>query len=197
MVFPFYVYVYILFWFLKPEGEGCTCSPSVRQDPQTSYRYDAKYETDFSKYSEHVGIISSETVRSWEKLYHNTAIKIFDKSSRMKNTPEDSIYLFKGYIYSAKINKHDCDLHLEIGIEDPAALRTVAEISKNNCKLQESIIQQLRSRDFVLGKKNQNGIKCVIKGLGFYDGKHPLKENKKYEQGSAWEIHPVLSIELE
>jgi hypothetical protein len=187
---------YFFFLFFIPQNNGsCGCSPAKAQNEL--YRPAAKYEKDFSKYREHAGIITSETVRSWEKIYKSKANKIFENSPRMKQTPEDSVYTLAGYIYHAHINANDCDLHLEIGTSNPVAFRTVAEIVKDSCKLQEQVIRQLKEKGFVMDKQNTKGIKCIIKGLGFYDGKHPLKKNKKYEKGSAWEIHPVISIELE
>ena len=196
MIFPFYIYfLFLLQWNQQQVDNACGCV-SLKSQSEL-YRPEAKYEKDFTKYAEHSGIITSETVRSWEKMYKSSANKVFEFAPRMKNTPEDSVYVLSGYIYEAKMNKNDCDLHLEIGTEHPNVLRTVAEITKDNCKLQEQIIQQLKEKGFEIGKQNLKGIKCSIKGMGFYDGKHPQKSNKKYEKGSAWEIHPVISIELE
>jgi hypothetical protein len=170
----------------------------VKQSPEVSYRFNAKYEKYFPGYAEHPGIITSETVRSWEKKYANAmGSNIAAAAARVKGTPEDSIYTLTGYIYRAKMNAHDCDLHLEIGTGDSEALRSVAEITKENCALQEEVLKQLRAKGFVIDKQNIKGVKCTIKGLGFYDGKHPQKENKKREKGSAWEIHPVISIQIE
>jgi hypothetical protein len=198
MIFPYYIFFIFFFGIYQNQSsDACGCSPSVKQDPFESYRYDAKYENEFSKYPEHAGTISSETVRSWEKIYRSKANKIFDQSKRMSNTPEDTLYTLTGYIYSAKINEHDCDLHLEIGTENPNALRTVAEIPKTNCDLQEEVMRLLKAKGFILDHQNPTGVKCTLKGLGFYDGKHPFKKSKKYEQGSAWEIHPVISIVLQ
>ena len=179
----------------QQQDNVCGCIPA--KSVSEFYRAEAKYEREFSKYPEHAGIITSETVREWEKIYKKKANKIAVNSQRMKGTPEDSIYSLTGYIYHAKMNKNDCDLHLEIGTENKNTLRAVAEITKDNCKLQEQIIQQLKEKGFVIGKQNATGIKCTVRGLGFYDGKHPGKKNKKHEKGSAWEIHPVISMELE
>ena len=178
--------------------EGCGCKPEVKQSPEISYRFNAKYEKDFSRYAEHSGSITSEMVRSWEMKYANVmGSKIAVNTARVKGTPEDSIYTLTGYIYRAKMNAHDCDLHLEISSTDPNAMRCVAEITKENCGLQEEVLKQLGAKGFILDKQNFKGVKCTLKGLGFYDGKHPLKENKKREKGSAWEIHPVISIQIE
>ena len=196
MIFPYCFYFIFLFGVMQPQNDNpCGCSPL--KSSGELYRAEAKYEKDFSKYTEHEGVISSETVRGWQKIYKSKTNNVFDNSLRMKNTPEDSIYTLTGYIYQAKMNSNDCDLHLEIGTKNSLALRTVAEISKDSCKLQEQIIQQLKEKGFAIDKQNSTGIKCTLKGFGFYDGKHPLKKNKKHEKGSAWEIHPVISIELE
>ena len=195
-MFLFYLYSIILFGLVQqPNDSACGCLPL--KSPSEFYRYNAKYEREFTKYSEHEGIFSSSTVRSWQKTYKRSTATIFDFSNRLKNTPEDSIYTIAGYIYEAKMNKNDCDLHLEIGTENPSALRAVAEITKDNCLLQEQIIRELQAKGLVIGKQNTKGVKCTLKGMGFYDGKHPLKSDKKHERGSAWEIHPVISIELE
>lgn len=196
MLFQFYIYFIFLFsWQKLTDSDACGCI-SVKSKSEL-YRYTAKYEKDFSNYPSFAGTISSETVRAWEKIYNKKTRRVFDASERMKNTPEDTLYMLAGYIYEAKMNKNDCDLHLEIGTEDPQVLRTVAEITKDNCKLQEQILQQLQAKGFVIGRQNATGIKCTLTGLGFYDGKHPYKKNKKYEHGSAWEIHPVIAIRLE
>jgi len=177
--------------------EGSACKPEANQNPEISYRFNSKYEKDFSGYAEHPTVITSQTVRSWEKKYANEiSSKIIFNTPRVKKTPEDSIYTLTGYIYRAKMNAHDCDLHLEIGTDDPGTMRCVAEITKENCALQEEVLKQLGAKGLILGKQNMKGVKCKIKGLGFYDGKHPLKEKKKHEKGSAWEIHPVISIEI-
>ncbi len=195
---PLYAYFFLLLGLPVQQTNGvCDCKPSVEQNTSESYRYGMKHEKDFSKYPEHAGTIRVETVRSWEKTYRKKERRVFEQSERMKETPEDSIYTLSGIIYSAKINEHDCDLHLEIGTEDINALRTVAEITKDNCNLQEQVMQQLKAKGFSMGQQNSTGVKCTLTGLGFYDGKHPLKKNKKYEKGSAWEIHPVISITLE
>jgi hypothetical protein len=178
--------------------EGCGCKPEVWQSPEISYRFKSKYETNFFGYAEHPNVITSETVRSWEKKYANKmGSKIIFNTPRVKKTSEDSIYTLTGYIYHVKMNAHDCDLHLEIGTDDPEAMRCVAEITKENCALQEEVLKQLGAKGFILEKQNTKGVKCTLKGLGFYDGKHPLKESKKHEKGSAWEIHPVISIQIE
>lgn len=194
MFFPFYIFFILLFnLFGKPHTDACGCTPTR----SSTYRHDAKYEKDAEKYPEHSGLITSQYVRDWEKLYRNKMKNVFEYSPRVKNTPEDSLYTLSGVIYAAEMNLHDCDLHLEIGTDYPNVLRTVAEIPKDNCKLQDEVMQQLKAKGFIIGSQNSKGVKCTLKGLGFYDGKHPLKKSKKYEQGSAWEIHPVISIELE
>ena len=197
MIFPFYIYfLFLSGWNQQQRGENACGCVSLKTQSEL-YRAEAKYENDFSKYPEHSGIITSAAVRGWEKTYKKKGKKVFESSPRMKETPEDSIYSLSGYIYQAKMNANDCDLHLEIGTENPNKLRIVAEITKDNCKLQEQIIQLLKEKNFVIGQQNLIGVKCNLKGLGFYDGKHPKKKNKKYEKGCAWEIHPVISIELE
>jgi hypothetical protein len=197
MCIPFYFLLFFIFGHTQQQNtNACGCIPTKVQDPDESYRYEAKHVKSISQYPEHIGTINSETVRSWEKIYRSKAIHIFEESKRMDNTPEDSLYTLTGYIYSAKINEHDCDLHLEIGTGDPNTLRTVAEIPKDSCNLQDRVIQQLKEKGFVLGEQNRTGVKCTLKGLGFYDGKHPEKLNKKHEKGTPWEIHPVTKIEL-
>ena len=193
------ILIFISLFFSQYKSQDvCECKSGAKQSAEVSYRFNAKHEKYFSGYVEHPGVITSETVRSWEMKYANVMeSKVAFNTIRVKGTPEDSIYTLTAYIYRAKINPHDCDLHLEIGTNDPQVMRSVAEITKENCALQEEILKQLSAKGFVVDVQNANGVKCTIKGLGFYDGKHPLKEKKKLEKGSSWEIHPVISIQIE
>jgi len=42
------------------------------------------------------------------------------------------------------------------------------------------------------------GIPCTVVGLGFYDGFHgPDQHGRIKTHGSAWELHPVKSLQFE
>ncbi len=191
MIFPFY---FLLHLFLHFQPDACGCSPLIPLS--SSYRAEAKLEKDFSKFVKRKNTIDINEVRSWEKKYTPKMNSVSPVSSRVKETPEDTIYTVTGYIYDVRLKKNDCDLHLEIGTENVNDLRIVAEIPHENCKLQQKLLDELAKKNFLYKHQNEKGIKCTITGLGFYDGNHPEKENKKHERGNSWEIHPVISIEL-
>lgn len=196
MIFPYYLFFVFLFSSLQNKNENtCGCSPLLPLS--ASYRSCAKLENDFSKYPVHSAPISVNEIRGWEKQYKVKMSGLASSSPRVKGTPEDSVYTVTGYIYDARMKKNDCDLHLEIGTENPADLRMVAEITHLSCNLQVKLLSELAKRNFVYKKQNEKGIRCTLTGSGFYDGHHPEKSNKKFEQGNTWEIHPVISIELE
>jgi hypothetical protein len=173
----------------------CGCTPNVGKT--RPYRLDAKWETKYDSYPVFADTITSFTVRSWESSYKkNVATKVIWNTKRVKKTPEDTLYVLKGWMWYVK-QEVDCDMHIEIGPKQKSGKRTVVEVTKDNCKLQEAILQRMQTEGYKLKTEFKQGLPCVVVGLGFYDGQHPLKANsRKVESGSSWELHPVKSIEF-
>ena len=189
----------------KEAVDPCDC-----HDPKGTrhYRYAAKHETDFDKYPKSDVDITSVTIFKWQKHYSKLTKVITEKSrtmARLKSTPEDTLYILKGWLYFVKDegagSDPDCDYHIEIGLKKPSGQRAVVEITKNNCALQKKVADYLialgyhwKNRAIELAK----GIRCTVVGLGFYDGAHPPSQHgRATTAGSSWELHPVKSLEFE
>jgi hypothetical protein len=163
-----------------------------------------KHSTDFLKHPESGDTITCRDLIAWER---RCAVKIKGISRhtrdapRVKGTPEDSLYTLTGRMYYVRHESGkngDCDLHIEIGTDDPAAMRAIVEVTRDNCALQKSIIDHISAEGYRLSREFKSGLPCVVKGLGFYDG-----HQRTFEHGrpgktnvSSWELHPVMSIEF-
>lgn len=174
----------------------CDCNPNVGSI--RPYRLDAKWETKYTSYPVCADTITSLTVRSWESRYKKKVKNnVIWSTKRVMKTPEDTLYVLKGSMWYVK-QEVDCDLHIEIGPKSKSGKRTVVEVTKGNCKLQEAILKQMEKEGYKLAKEFKKGLACVVVGLGFYDGQHPLKtKSRMAERGSSWELHPVKSIEFQ
>jgi hypothetical protein len=174
----------------------CGCTPNVGKT--RPYRLDAKWETKYGLYPVFADTITSFTVRSWESSYKKKVKQnIIWNTKRLKQTPEDTLYVLKGWMWYVK-QEVDCDLHIEIGPKQKSGKRTVVEVTKDNCKLQEAILKRMDSEGYKLKKEFKRGLPCVVVGLGFYDGQHPLKAHSRAaERGNSWELHPVKNIEFQ
>ena len=160
----------------------------------------------------HDSIIQIGEIYRWQNAYAKTTSTITwkplsKKSIRKLNTPEDTLYTLKGYLWFVHLIKFDCDLHIEIGDKDSAAKRIIVEVPYGNTAVQNKITHYLDSlglpllgcteRDF--NKAHfKHGIPVLVKGYGFYDAYH--KENKSHgDQHTSkylWELHPVTDIEF-
>jgi hypothetical protein len=130
----------------------CDCKPNVGKTHP--YRLDAKWETKYDSYAVFVDTITATTIRSWESRYKKTVTqKVIWSTKRLTQTPEDTLYVLKGWIWYVK-QEVDCDMHIEIGPKQKGSKRTVVEVTKDNCKLQEAInrvrsIRQDSTRSFL------------------------------------------------
>ena len=189
----------------KEVVDPCGC-----HDPKGTrhYRYAAKHEADFDTYPNSHAAITSTTIFKWQKHYSNQTKVITEKArtmSRVKATPEDTLYTLKGWLYFVKDegagSDPDCDYHIEIGLKKPSGQRAVVEITKDNCALQKKVADYLTA----LGHQWKNrkieltrGIPCTVVGLGFYDGAHPPSQHgRATTAGSSWELHPVKNLEFD
>ena len=130
----------------------CDCKPEDHP-----YRALAKHDTACKGLPERRSFITVETIRSWEKKYPVDLLIKTENNGRMSGTPEDTLYHLKGWIYSIKTDKADCDLHIQVGPQDPRKPRVVIEIPPEKCVLQDSLIKQFTRKGFKLNDQNFKG----------------------------------------
>ena len=186
----------------------CSCTATTTFSNQ--HRSGAKHESKYNKFAKKKDTVSVKYIYEWEKKYSSLTDSISTgpqkpASKRKKGTPEDSLYILKGYMWFVKQEDNDCDLHVEIGTKDSADTRIAIEVTKENKKLQNKIKKELDKRQLLImncgtsdTKKAhfKKGISVLVVGLGFYDVSHKPDTNhgdahtKKY----SWELHPVKDI---
>jgi len=179
---------------LYAQKDPCLCNETTPVPNQ--HRSKAKHVTDYSKYPKAKNEISPEDIINWQLLYSTYTRDIKKGSDRVQDTPEDSIYTLKGYMYFVKQEANDCDFHIEIGPKDiKSKSRVIVEVSKENCNLQKTILDYITSLGFKKMKQFTKGLPCTVVGLGFYDAAHkPNKHGGIFTHKSSWELHPVKSF---
>jgi len=189
----------------------CPCeSTTVKPHQQRS---GAKHVENYDDFILKEDTITVKYIYKWQKKYKaKTAIiktnPTNPASKRQHDTPEDSLYILKGFMWFVKQEDNDCDLHIEIGTKDSAATRIIVEVPKENQELQNKIFEKLESLHLKIvnctisnPKKAhfKTPLPVIIVGLGFYDASHKPDTNhgdahsKKY----SWELHPVKEIIFE
>jgi len=192
---------------LKSQVTICKCDPSTDFDNQE--RSIAKHEKHYDKYKIKKDTINIAYIYKWEKLYSNETKSISKNpdSQRRNNTPEDTLYTLKGYLWFVKIEKNDCDFHMEIGPKKSNGVRIVVEVTQENKELQKKIKNFLNEQNLeIMGcgisdvKKAhfKKGVPVVVIGLGFYDASHKPNTNHgdKHTKKYSWELHPVKDIKF-
>jgi hypothetical protein len=185
---------------LPAQQDPCDCKGT---NPEVQYRSKSKHETKYNSFPLAKDTITTETIISWEKKYKKKTKQINRKNvnlTRVDGTPEDSLYILKGYMYFVKHEKSssgDCDFHIEIGTKKESMKRVVVEVTKDNCKEQGKIMDHIKSLGYKFGKDFKTGVQCVVIGLAFYDGWHKPKQHGRVKtHGSSWELHPVERIDF-
>ena len=175
----------------------CDCSPTTKVTKQ--YRTDAKHETNFNNFSKAKYEITPNIIIGWEKKYKSKTNDIGKDDIRWNLTPEDSLYVLKGWMYFMKQEANDCDFHIEIGPENQKSnSRVIVEITNNNCDLQKKVYNYITSKGFKLNKQFDYGLECTVTGLGFYDGTHkPAQHGGTHTHKTSWELHPVKTFEFQ
>ncbi|MFL5788747.1 MAG: hypothetical protein ACJ748_11885 [Flavisolibacter sp.] len=190
------------------KAQNCTCNAlmPIRLQPRGIEKN--KLQDNFSKYS--LNTISIYDIYKWQDHYNNITSGISwnpnsIKSKRRVATPEDSIYVLKGYLWFVHKIGFDCDYHIEIGDKDSAATRIIVEVPYTNPAVQKKIKEHLDSLALpIMGCNEKNekkahftkGLPVLVYGFGFYDSFHKVNKShgdehtKKY----LWEIHPVTDI---
>lgn len=193
---------------LFAQNSICSCTPTTNITRQ--HRTDAKHETHYSNYQLRQDTIAVKYIRKWQKKYTDLTDSIVTNplnpnSRRKSGTPEDSLYILKGYMWFVSQEENDCDLHIEIGSKTKSSSRIIVEVPQENCDLQKRIKAHLDSLGlFILDVNTSNsekahftkGIPCVVTGLGFYDASHKPNTNHgdKHTKKYSWELHPVKEI---
>ena len=157
-------------------------------------------------------VISIKDIYQWQDQYEKVTSSISwspmnNKGKRRANTPEDTLYVLKGYLWFVHLIKFDCDFHMEIGSKDSSGDRIIVEVPWTNANVQTKIKHYLDSLGLpVLGCTETNfnmahfkyGIPVLIKGYGFYDAYHKVNRSHgdHHTNKYLWELHPVTEIEF-
>lgn len=186
----------------------CSCTPFVPVADQ--HRSAAKHETHYSRYAVKKDTITVRYIYTWQEKYDPVTSTIRTKPSspaslRRSGTPEDTLYILKGYMWFVKQEPNDCDFHIEIGTRNEKDTRIVVEVTRENKEVQEKIEKELSRRHlYIKGCKHSHsgdthfgkGISVIVRGLGFYDASHKPDTNHgdEHTRKYSWELHPVQDV---
>ena len=189
----------------------CSCSPGTKKANQQ--RSGAKHATNYEDFVSKDDTITVAYINKWERKYKTKTSTISvtpsnPASKRKPDTPEDTLYILKGFLWFVKQEENDCDFHIEIGPQNVFGNRIIIEVTKENTSLQQKIREELTARDLKIMNCNTHNnnvahfddpVPVVVIGLGFYDKSHKPDTNhgdvhtKRY----SWELHPVKDIIFE
>ncbi len=134
-------------------------------------------------------------------------------SGKETDPKENSLYTVTGYARLIKIDPEDCDFKIEIsGDKQNSGNRIIAEIpnTKEYCFLREKLVSDLKKKDNLTLKGQsttiKKGVELKLTGYAFWDSSFYTDKAAAKEMGKGhgskdvktlWEIHPVVSIEVE
>ena len=192
--------------FAQPTGCPCTATTQAANQSRTA----AKHEINYSKYILKTDTIGVGYIYAWQAAYDALTSQIKanpnnQASKRKQGTPEDTLYILKGFMWYVKLEPNDCDFHIEIGTDNPPDTRIVVEVTQENKAVQKKIRQELDSRQLhIKGCKPGHsadshfpqGIPVVVTGLGFYDASHKPNTNHgdAHTKLYSWELHPLKEV---
>ena len=187
---------------------NCPSIPTTKKANQD--RTVAKHETNYSHFKKKKDTISVDYIYNWQAKYDSKTSLITTTvgkptTLREHGTPEDSLYILKGYLWLVRMEENDCDFHMEIGPADSAGTRVVVEVPQENTTAQTKIRNEMNKRQLHIenckpgtskGYHFKTGIPVVITGLGFYDASHKPNTNHGDDHTKiySWELHPVKAI---
>jgi hypothetical protein len=191
-----------------PQTTACPCIAGTKKANQ--HRSDAKHVTNYEDFILKEDTITVAYINKWERKYKTKTMELKvtptnPASQRKHDTPEDTLYILKGFIWLVKQEDNDCDFHMEIGPENVFGNRIIVEVTKENTALQKKIREELTARGLKIMNCNTSNnnvahfdtpVPVIVIGLGFYDASHKPNTNhgdvhtKKY----SWELHPVKDI---
>ena len=152
----------------------------------------------------------SEMIKSWKVPSQN-----YNRRPEGTFPREDTLMKLTGYLRLFKLSPDDCDYHLEIAVSDRAdADRIIAEIpnTKEYCDIRQSFLNDLEEIHGVEAKnkyefkETEEPPVVTIIGYPFWDTAHWSKKRLNDEKGTGhgskkvvtlWEIHPIVSIQVE
>ena len=205
------VIVFLSTNYLNVFGQStCPCIATTKKKNQ--HRSEAKHATNYDDFVLKEDTITTAYINKWERKYRTKTSSISrtptnPASKRKHDTPEDSLYILKGFMWFVKLEGNDCDFHIEIGPRNVIGNRIIIEVTRENIELQKKIkdkLDELGLKIMHCGTSSSNTahydvpIPVVVTGLGFYDVSHAPNTNhgdihsKKY----SWELHPVRDIEF-
>jgi len=189
-------------------AQMCSCHPGTDIDNQ--HRTEAKHTENYNDFSSKDDTILISYINRWERKYKkltNTITRTAGSANpgRQTDSPEDSLYILKGFMWFVKQEENDCDLHIEIGPKNVVANRIVVEVTAENSDLQEKIkthLDQAGEKILNCGTGNtkvahfDKPIPVIVIGLGFYDVSHKPNTNHGdiHTKRFSWELHPVKDI---
>ena len=186
----------------------CNCEPTTEINNQQ--RTVAKHEANYDDFNLKADTIRVSYINKWQKKFTAITNTITTHAGsanplRQPESPEDTLYILKGYLWFVKVENNDCDFHIEIGPRNVLGNRIIVEVPQENTDMQEKIKHHLDS----LGEKIMNcgttNIKIahfdkpypvIVIGLGFYDASHApnTSHGDVHTKRYSWELHPVREI---
>ena len=186
----------------------CPCTAGTHKPKQQ--RSGAKHVKNYDDFVLKQDTIDVKYMYKWETKFKNKTKTISitptnPASKRRSGTPEDTLYILKGFLWFISQEGNDCDFHIEIGTTDTFATRMIVEVTKENTDLQKKIREELSARNLKILDCNTSSpgvahydspLPVIVIGLGFYDKSHKPNTNhgdihcKKF----SWELHPVKDI---
>ena len=187
---------------------ACPCTATTRKANQ--HRSGAKHTARYNNFAVKEDTITVSYINKWEKKYKAKTASIKTTptqaaSKRKQDTPEDSLYTLKGFMWFVSQESNECDFHIEIGAENVFGNLVIVEVTNENTALQKKIREVLAERglkimDCTTSNNNvahfDDPLPVIVIGLGFYDASHKPDTNhgdvhtRKY----SWELHPVQDI---
>lgn len=187
-------------------AQVCDCKPTTKKANQ--HRSVAKHETAYNDFTHKKKIINVKYITAWENKYSSTTKSITvgaskESSLRWTETPEDTLYTIKGYMWFISQEANDCDFHIEIGDATGKGNRIIVEVTQENKNLQKKIKKHLDDLGLLIKDCNgsgdthfEKGLQVLVTGLGFYDASHKPNTNHgdSHTNKYSWELHPVMDI---
>jgi len=196
------------FSFYTVAQTTCPCTATTEKSRQ--HRTSAKHVTNYDDFVLKEDTVTTSYINKWQKKYKSKTDGITTTpgkitSERKHITPEDTLYIFKGFMWYVKQEKNDCDFHIEIGPKNVNRSRVIVEVPEENTELQKKIRDQLDALQLKIFNCNTHNtniahfddpLPVIVIGLGFYDASHKPGDNHGdvHTNKYSWELHPVKDI---
>ncbi len=207
---PLILLLFLLLNYPDAFAQSCPCTATTKKKNQ--HRSGAKHATNYDDFVSKEDTVTVTYINKWEKKYKTKTSTISvtptnAASKRKHGTPEDSLYILKGFMWFVKLEGNDCDFHIEIGPRDVMGNRIVVEVARENIDLQKKIkdkLDELGEKILGCGTGSTTTahfdvpIPVVVTGLGFYDKSHAPNTNHGdvHTKTYSWELHPVRDIDF-